>query len=332
MRTGLTQAPWWQWGPDSRKLRGGRDGIRMGNTALYIGEIAALATAFLWMLSALCWTVAGERVGSLAVNVIRLLVALPMIMAYMWITEGVVAPFSASAETWIYLSISGVLGFFVCDLLLFSAFLTIGPRLGMLILSLAPPITALIGWFLLDERLTITNWLGMAMTMAGVAWVIWESPAPHENSSRRFVFSMRGGLMAFLAAVSQAIAMVVAKMGLKEEISAMGATEIRLIAGLASFLLMLLVMGRYPMLFKAAGDRRALRIIVLGAIVGPVVGVAMLMVAISNIHTGLAQTFLALSPVMIIPFMRLLYKERIGFHAVAGALLAFAGVALLFVK
>jgi drug/metabolite transporter (DMT)-like permease len=60
--------------------------------------------------------------------------------------------------------------------------------------------------------------------------------------------------------------------------------------------------------------------------------VAMLMVAISHIQTGLAQTFLALSPVLIIPFMRLLYKERITVHAVAGALLAFVGIALLFVK
>ena len=304
----------------------------MENFSLYIGEIAALATAFLWMLSSLCWTAAGERIGSLAVNVIRLLVALPMLMAYLWLTEGVVVPFAASADTWLYLSISGVLGFFVCDLLLFRSFLLIGPRLGMLILSLAPPLTALIGQLLLHEHLTTLNWFGMALTMAGVAWVVLESPAAHENSGRRYVFTLRGGAMALLAACSQAIAMVVAKIGLKEEISAIGATEIRLIAGLACFLVMLLVMRRYPMLYQAAGDRRALGIIVLGAIVGPVVGVAMLMVAIGHIQTGLAQTFLALSPVMIIPFMRLIYKERIGFQAVAGALLAFVGVALLFVK
>lgn len=304
----------------------------MGNSISYIGEVAALATAFLWMLSSLCWTAAGERIGSLAVNVIRLLVALPMLMAYMWLTEGVVAPVRASANAWLYLSISGIFGFFLCDLFLFRSFLLIGPRLGMLILSLAPPMTALIGRFLLHEHLTLINWLGMALTMAGVAWVVLESPASHEGSGRRFIFTLRGGVLALLAAASQSIAMVVAKMGLEKELSAIGATEIRLIAGLASFLLMLLVMGRYPMLFKAARDRRAVGIIVFGAVAGPVIGVAMLMVAISHIQTGLAQTFLALSPVMIIPFMRLIYKERIGFHAVAGAFLAFAGVALLFVK
>lgn len=298
----------------------------------YSGELAALATAFLWMLSSLCWTAAGERIGSLSVNVIRLLVALPMVMATLWLLEGAVVPAGASPRAWLYLSLSGMFGFFLCDLFLFRSFLLIGPRLGMLILSLAPPMTALIGWLLLDERLTLLNWLGMTMTMAGVAWVVLESSALQEGSGRRFVFSLRGGLMALMAAASQAVAMVVAKMGLEDGLSALGATEIRLIAGLASFLVMLLVMGRYPMLAKAAQDRRAVGIIVMGAVVGPVIGVATLMFAISRIPTGLAQTFLALSPVMIIPFMRILYKERVGFQAVAGALLAFAGIALLFIK
>lgn len=297
----------------------------------YTGEIAALATAFLWMLSSLCWTSAGERIGSLAVNVIRLLVALPMVMGYLWLTEGVPAPFSASANTWFYLSLSGALGFFVCDLLLFKAFLLIGPRLGMLILSLAPPMTALIGRFFLQEHLTLLNWLGMALTIAGVAWVILAS-STQTGTGCRYVFTLRGGVLALFAAACQACAMVVAKMGLKEDISAIAATEIRLISGLGCFLLLLLILRRYPMLFKAAQDRRAVGIIVFGALVGPVVGVAMLMVAISHIQTGLAQTFLALSPVLIIPFMRLLYKERITCHAVAGALLAFVGIALLFVK
>lgn len=298
----------------------------------YLGEMAALATAFLWTMSALCWTVAGERVGSLAVNVIRLLVALPLLMLYLWLAEGQAAPFSASAGAWIYLSLSGFFGYFVCDLFLFKSFLLMGPRLGMLFLSLAPPLTALIGWLVLGERLAPIHWLGMALTLAGVAWVVLESPASPADSGRRYVFTFRGGVAASLAAAGQAVSMVFAKMGLKDGISAVAATEIRLIAGLAGFLVLLAVWRRYPMLFKAARDRRAVGIITVGTIVGPVVGVVMLMFSIRHISTGLAQTFLALSPVIIIPFMRFLYKERVGFPAVAGAVLAFAGIALLFVK
>jgi drug/metabolite transporter (DMT)-like permease len=202
----------------------------------------------------------------------------------------------------------------------------------MLILSLAPPMTALIGRFLLDEHLSSLNWLGMFLTMAGVVWVVLESPTSSKDSGRRYIFNLKGGLMALTAAAAQAVAMVVAKMGLKEQVSAIGATEIRLIAGLICFLLMLLIIRRYPMLYKATHDRGTMGIVFLGTIVGPVAGVAVLMFALTRIQSGLAQTFLALSPVMIIPFMRIIYKERIGFQTVAGALLAFIGVALLFVK
>ncbi|MCX6996099.1 MAG: DMT family transporter [Kiritimatiellaeota bacterium] len=299
---------------------------------MYPGETAALATAFLWMLSSLCWTAAGERVGSLAVNVIRLLIALPLLMLGLWLAQGAPVPLTAPPQIWLYLSLSGVFGFFVCDLFLFRSFLLIGPRLGMLILSLAPPLTALLGWLVLGEQLALLHWLGMGLTLAGVVGVILESPSAPANSGRRYVFTFRGGALAFLAAAGQAVAMVFAKMGLRTGISAMAATEIRLLAGLACFLVLLLVLRRYPLLFQAARDRRALGIITLGALAGPFLGVTLMMVAVRHIPTGLAQTFLALAPVMIIPFMRWLYKERVRWQAVAGAVLAFLGVALLFVK
>ena len=296
---------------------------------MYPGETAALATAFLWMLSSLCWTVVGERVGSLAVNVIRLLFALPMLMLVLWLTQGAPIPLSAPPQVWLYLSLSGVFGFFVCDLFLFRSFLMIGPRLGMLILSLAPPLTALLGWLILGEKLAPIHWFGMGLTMAGVVWVVLESPV---NSGRRYVFTFRGGALAFLGTAGQAVAMVFAKLGMQPGISAMAATEVRLLAGLACFLVLLLVLRRYPLLVQAGRDRRALGIITLGALAGPFLGVTLMMVAIRYISTGLAQTFLALAPVMIIPFMRWLYQERVRFPAVAGAALAFLGVALLFVK
>jgi len=304
----------------------------------YAGEAAALATAFLWMLSALCWTAAGERVGSLAVNVIRLLFALPMLMLGLWLTQGAPVPLAVPPRVWLYLSLSGVFGFFVCDLFLFRAFLLIGPRLGMLILSLAPPLTALLGWLVLGEQLALIHWLGMGLTLAGVVGVILESPSSPAESGRRYVFTWGGGALAFLGTAGQAVAMVFAKLGMQTEISALAATEIRLLAGLACFLVLLFsgaaLAGkrRYPLLVQACRDRRALGIIALGALAGPFIGVTLMMVAVRHISTGLAQTFLALAPVMIIPGMRWLYQERIRFPAVAGAVLAFLGVALLFVK
>jgi drug/metabolite transporter (DMT)-like permease len=203
----------------------------------------------------------------------------------------------------------------------------------MLFLSLAPPITALIGWLVLDERLTATNWLGMALTLGGVVWVVRESPAAPGASGRRFVFTLRGGLSAAAAATAQAVAMVLAKRGLLAgAVSSAGATQIRLIAGLLCFLVLTLALRRQAALAAAMARPRIMGILLLGAAACPVLGVMAMMVAVRHISTGLAQTYLSLSPVMIIPFMRRIYGERVGPHAVLGALVACLGVALLFVR
>ena len=298
----------------------------------YIGEMAALATALFWTISALCWTAAGQRVGSLAVNIIRLLIALPFFLIYSQFVLGEAIPVSASLHAWLWLGASGVAGFFLCDLFFFQSFLLIGPRLALLIFSLAPPFSALLGWLMLGEQLTRWNWIGMATTLAGILWVVLESPDPENvEGVPRPKMTWRGGLYALLATVAQALATVLSKIGVRDLASPFAATEIRLLAGLLCFLVLIGVLGRQAQVFRAFRDRRALVIMTLGAVTGPFIGVTLLMFAIKIIPVGLAQTFVSLSPVMIIPASAVVFKERVSWRAVGGALIAVLGVVLLFV-
>lgn len=296
-----------------------------------VGEMAALATAFCWTVSALCWTAAGRRVGSLAVNIIRLLLALPMLMLYGWIVLGEAIP-QASWHAWLWLGTSGMVGFFLCDLFFFKSFLMIGPRLALLVFSLAPPISAFFGWFLLGEQLTKWNWIGMATTLSGILWVVLESP---ERDGRPGGGPGKGGwrgwLYALLATLAQGLATVLSKVGIRDVASPFAATEIRLICGLACFLVLIPLLGRQGQVSRGFRDRRAMGIMVLGAIMGPFLGVSLLMVAVTLIPAGLAQTFVSLSPVIIIPFSILVFKERVSLRAVLGAVVAVCGVCLLFV-
>ncbi|MEI8350956.1 MAG: DMT family transporter [bacterium] len=296
-----------------------------------IGELAALATAFCWTVSALCWTAAGRRVGSLAVNIVRLLIALPMFLLYNQLVLGEMVPFSASPHAWGWLSLSGVAGFFLCDLFFFRSFLLIGPRRALLIFSMAPPLSALFGWILLEEHLTRWNWIGMATTLAGILWVILESSdrgtEGAEGEQRRMV---RGGVYAFLAAVAQGLATVLCKVGMRDLTSPVAGTEIRLISGLACFLVLIPLLGRQGQVVRALRDGPAMAIMTLGAFVGPFVGVSLLLFAVKLIPAALAQTFVSLSPVLIIPASAVVFKERISARAVGGAGLAVLGVALLF--
>ncbi|MCF7885494.1 MAG: DMT family transporter, partial [Candidatus Marinimicrobia bacterium] len=119
-----------------------------------LGEIAAFATAMCWAANALFFEDAGKRVGSFAVNFIRIYLGLIFLSIFTWITRGYILPVDASSHAWFWLSLSGFIGLVIGDLMLFEAFVVVGARVAMLIMSLVPIITAIFSWFLLGETMT----------------------------------------------------------------------------------------------------------------------------------------------------------------------------------
>src|SRR5690554_5018120 len=93
-----------------------------------IGELTALGTAICWSLSATFFELSGKKVGSLAVNYIRLVTGFIFISIFTLITRGYLLPLDANSQNWIFLSISGLIGFFIGDLFLFQSYLEVGSR------------------------------------------------------------------------------------------------------------------------------------------------------------------------------------------------------------
>lgn len=70
---------------------------------MYSGELAALATAFCWTATALAFEAASRRVGSLAVNLIRLVLALALLTGYTALVRGRALPLDATPQAWLWL-------------------------------------------------------------------------------------------------------------------------------------------------------------------------------------------------------------------------------------
>lgn len=302
-----------------------------GGAMQYTGETAALATAFLWTLSTLFFSSAGRRVGSLSVNLIRLAMAGVFFAVYGLLFRGQAFPTDAPASAWLWLSVSGFVGFFLGDLCLFKAFLLVGPRLSTLLMSLAPPLAAGVGYFVLEERLTPMNWLGMLVTLGGVCWVVLERQID-ENGLPLHV-SPGGVVLGLLAATGQAVGLVLGKLGMgAENYDAFASTQIRVLPALVAFAVLLGFLRWYPRVMDVLRKPRVMGLIALGSFTGPFLGVALLLLAVQYIETGIAQTFAAIIPVLIIPFVIVIYKERVSWRAVLGACVAVVGVGLLFWK
>jgi drug/metabolite transporter (DMT)-like permease len=249
-----------------------------------------------------------------------------------WLLRGLPLPTDASAHAWLWLSISGLVGFTFGDLCLFRAFVVLGARLSSLMMALVPPLTAVIGWALLGEVLGGRELAGMALTVGGVVWALRERmrrvggrpgraapPAP----------TLAGVALGFGGALGQAGGLVLSKLGMGGY-DALAATQIRVLAGAAGYAVLFTAIGRWPRVVRALADRRAMAHTAVGAFFGPFLGVSLSLLAVQHTLTGVAASIMATTPVLIIPVVVLLGRERVGPGGWLGAALAVAGVALLF--
>jgi len=290
-----------------------------------LGQLAALATAICWTFTALCFEYSTKRIGSLSVNVIKMYVAFALFAVFAWIFRGKPFPTDATAFAWLWLALSGIIGFVLGDLFLFKAIAIIGARTSMLIMALVPPITAVVGFFLLSETIALRHCLGMALTIGGVATVI----LTRQTGTKKLKHSVKGLVYACIGMVGQAVGLVLSKHGMGEY-NAFSATQIRIIAGLAGFTLLLFYFKAWGRLKVAFKDLPAMKITTIGSVSGPFIGVYLSLLAVQNTSTGVASTIMAIVPVLIIPFSIMLFKERINLREIVGAIIAVTGTAIMF--
>lgn len=280
-----------------------------------------------WTVTALAFESAGKQVGSLAVNLIRLLLGFLFLSIFSLIVRGIPLPLDAPARAWLWLSLSGIAGFVIGDLFLFRALVVIGARISTLIMSLVPPITALIGWAILGETLSLRDLVGMALTVGGIALVVLERDGG--KNQLRLSLPLSGILLALGGAFGQAVGLVLSKYGMGSY-NAFASTEIRVIAGIIGFSLLFSLLKRWPRIGYAAHNRKAMTRISVGAFFRPFLGVSFSLLAVQHTVAGVASRIMAIVPVLIIPPAVILFKEKVNAKAVIGAGIAVIGVAFLF--
>lgn len=300
----------------------------MTNTMPYLGEIAALVTAFCWSMTSIIFTAAGKRIGSLQVNLYRLPIAIVLLAVTYTVIFG---DFTVRWQPALWLAVSGVIGLAIGDTFLFQAFVLIGSRLSMLLLSLAPPMTVILAFFFLGEVVSFTGILGIIITIAGVSWVVAERTPDAFGQKTRV--SWNGVFFGVMASLGQAVGLIFAKKGLVPEMNPLFATLIRMFSAAIILWPLTLLMGRVKTpreLFSQ--DRTALKLVLAGVVFGPFLGVTLSLISVKYTDTGVAATLMSIVPVLMIPLVIILEKEKPTWRAVLGAVIAVAGVALIFLR
>jgi drug/metabolite transporter (DMT)-like permease len=172
------------------------------------------------------------------------------------------------------------------------------------------------------------SWLGIGITILGVAWVVTEKSATDEEKNK---LDWKGVFFGFLAALTQAVGAVLSRWALTETpVSALQSAVIRLLAGI--IVLILWVVIRRESIGQWLHPRPSLRfwgVIVAVIFLGTYVAIWFQQLAFQHTQVGVAQTLLATSPMFILPIAALL-GEKLSPRAIFGVCLSISGVALLF--
>jgi len=294
----------------------------------HTGEFAALAVAIFWTITALAFESASKKIGSLSVNIMRLVLAFIFISFFTLFARGHLLPSDATRHNWIWLALSGIVGLVLGDYFLFRSYALIGSRFAMLIMTLAPPMAALFGFLILHESLNFIQFTGMAIVILGIAIAIFNRPVKGEKLTIKL--SSAGLLFAFIGALGQGLGIVLSKFGM-QDYNAFASTQIRIMAGVAGYSLIITLLGRWRQTGEALKNIPAMKVLTLGAFFGPFLGISFSLLSVKYTEAGIASTIMALTPVLILAPSAWIYREKIKVAEIAGAVISVAGVALFFI-
>jgi drug/metabolite transporter (DMT)-like permease len=288
------------------------------------GELAALSVAFIWTASALLFEVATNRIGVMAVNVIRLFMAFVMLCVLCYFQRGMALPSDASGIQWSILSLSGIIGFIFGDWCLLKSFELSGSRISMLFLAANPAIAALLGFLFISETLSLLAFTAMIVTFAGIVIAVFS-----RNKDGNAPISLKGLLYGFGAALGQAIGIILSKKGMGSY-NAFAATQIRVLGALVVFIIFLIIDKDLIPVLKNFRQKNTMLILAIASFLGTCLGVGLSLFAIQHANAGIASSIMSIVPVLIIVPSIIFLKQKTSIGEIIGAVVSVVGVMLFF--
>lgn len=308
----------------------------------YLGELISIGVAISWTITALLSEYASKKLGSITLNMLRMIYSLTFSFILFWVVLGNPMPVSGSVDAYLWMMLSGVVGFVICDFCLMKCYTIIGSSYGQLFMTLAPVSAAITAWILLGQTMNAKGLLAMLVTLSGIFVSIL-------GRSDKHLFSIKlprnGVFFAAAAAITQGVGLVLSKVGLNHYESSMPADVaattpwilpfcanfFRCLAGLVGFTILMIVNKRFRYLVSSLKMRKVQTAVISTTIFGPFVGVAFSLMAVQYAPAGIASTLMALTPIFILVPSHYFFHQPITLKGVVGALISVVGVGLFFI-
>ena len=308
----------------------------------HLGEIISLIVALSWTATAIFADIASHRLGALPLNLIRMGFSIVFLSVLLTIVTGSPIPLYADGATYLWLALSGLVGYVFGDMCLFSCYVLIGSKFGQILMTLAPPVAGVAGWLMLGEKLSWHSWLAMMVTLTGIAICILGRGG--ESHKLEVKLPLKGILLGIGAGIGQGVGLVLSKIGLENYAAALpedvsrnvsfmmpfAGTLIRAVTGFLGFFFLLAILRKTTQLRTALNDRQGMKFALLTTFFGPFLGVSLSLMAVQYANAGIASTLMALTPVLIIVPYAIINKQKISGKEILGTIITVSGAALFF--
>lgn len=293
------------------------------------------------LVAALCWTISSlmaprliERFGTMLFNTVRIVIASVILLLICLITERFSLALWQHTEM---IMLSGLLGIFIGDTMLFSAVHRLGPRRTGVLFATNAPMSILLGWLFLGENLSFSQLFACSLVLTGVviAILFGRRNSLHAWEQTKGKLSV-GILLALGAALGQASGALLSKPALLDGADPIAVSALRVGTGALALILAYGIFYRHKRPVGAIPFGQLTRVDFMGiatlATIGMVIGMSVLVWGVGNANVGIVTTLSAVVPVLILPGLWLTTGQRPALGAWVGAFFVVAGAALIILK
>lgn len=294
-------------------------------------DLMALGAAACWALGSVLSVAPARHLGAFAFTRWRMLLVALMLWTLTLLSGGWR---NLPTESWGVIALSGLIGIFIGDTALFGAMNRLGPRRAGVLFATHAAFSAVLGFWLLDERLSLQAAVGGALTMGGVMTAILlgrHKQETHDWEADRGPAGW-GVALGLLAALCQALASLIVKpvmVGL--QVDALAASAVRVTVACAAHFV-LLGLGLAAARAHQAPTLRVLAQTALNGFIAMGLGMTLILLALKKGEIGMVAILSSVSPVLVLPLLWWRLKRAPAPGAWVGALLTVTGTVLILLR
>jgi len=289
----------------------------------FVFGLVALASAASWALGTVLWRKIGEEISPFSMNLSKGIIGSIFLAAAFL----VIRPVPMSMHDFLYLGISGLLGITLGDTFFFLSLMHLGPSLSSLMGTLIPVSVAFSAVVFLGERPSPAAWVGIFLTVAGVAWVV------NERQPRQGLVESKswGVTLRLLSVLFMTAGIICAKIGVRS-VPTVQATLVRMVWGVAGLLIWGCLNRQLRAWVAPLGDPQLLRKISLIVFIVVFGGFWLSLLSLKYLDASVAGALGSTAPLFILPIAAIMLGERISMKAGLATAMAVGGVALMLVR